>query len=46
MKSLLNLVRKDILGNYASGWPTCQLQIITGIYMKVNAVFLVPGQSE
>ena len=43
-KALLNL-RQDIFSREL--WPTCQLQIITGIYMKVNTTFLVPGhQSE
>ena len=26
-------------------WLNCQLKIITGVYTKLNAVFLVPGQS-
>ena len=44
-KVLLNLGKNIFLGNY--GWLTCQLKIITGMYMKVNTMFLVPGhQSE
>ena len=31
-------------GSY--GWSTCQLKIIIGMYIKVNAVFLVSGQAE
>ena len=38
--------RKRLLFKGSYGWSTCQLKIITGMYIKVNAVFLVSGQAE
>ena len=34
-------VGKDIFIKGSYGWSTCQLKIITGMYIKVNAVFLL-----
>ena len=39
-------VGKDIFIKGSYGWSTCQLKIIAGMYIKVNAVFLVSGQAE
>ena len=39
-------VGKDIFIKGSYGWSACQLKIITGMYIKVNAVFLVSGQAE
>ena len=39
-------VGNDIFFKGSYGWATFQLKIITGMYIKVNAVFLVSGQAE
>ena len=38
--------RKRLFFKGSYGWSTCQLKIIIGMYIKVNAVFLVSGQAE